>query len=458
LSGPKVVRIVTREERIAICQDQLALLRAALLEWERVGNRNDLLQDEDVKNCRKRCGEIAALLETDRFTDLQKQVAEEIAFLKNDMTRRLEVAAKKAADARTRKRRLVIMAQQAQKRVNEGGAAISAALRVELETIAGGQLNDEHRAESALAETLSLSLAKSDPSKLTGEQHELAKRLRGNNPAATLAFWMQTNASEADKAGSKIDVAIAELEVAGAHLEAAVFAKRQQAIPQEPSPERQRMLSDSLLMEVGQIRNQYRERVQQLSQLRELAAQLTLLKCAAAEHISKRTEEALAREDAGAAHGLIAEIVTLIASERKALATAAQRGALLSTLKELGYEVREGMQTAWAKEGRVVLRRAAIPEMGVEIMSPHGAERLQFRPVRFGAATSAAGKHHDRDIETLWCSDFDRLRQHLELHHGTLNVEKAMPVGAVPVLRVAEDNVGETRRPETAITPKVRKT
>ena len=203
------------------------------------------------------------------------------------------------------------MAQQALKRVNEGGAAISAVLQVELETIAGGHLNDEHRAESALAETL--------------------------------------------------------------------------------SPERQRMLSDSLLMEVGQTRNQYRERVQQLGQLREQAAQLTFLQCAAAEQISKRTEEVLAREDARAARGLIAEIATLIAAERKALATAAQRSALLSALTELGYEVREGMQTAWAKEGRVVLRRAAIPEMGVEIMTSQGAERLQFRPVRFGAATSAPG-------------------------------------------------------------------
>lgn len=458
MSGPKVVRIVTREERIAICQDQLALLRAALHEWERVGNRNDLLKDEDVKNSRKRCGEIAALLETDRFTDLQKQGAEEIAFLKNDMTRRLTVAAKTAAEVRTRNRRLVIMAQQALKRANDGSVAISAALRTEIEAIASGQLNDEDRAEKALAEIFSLSLTKSDMSKLTGEQHELATRLRGNHPAATLADWKRANASEADNAGSKIDVAIAELEVAGAHAEAAAFTERQQAILQEPSPERQRMLSDSLLMEVGQTRNQYQERAQQLSQLREHAAQLTFFQCAAAKQISKRIEEVLAREDAMASRGLIAEIATLIATERKALATAAQRSALLSALTELGYEVREGMRTAWAKDGRVVLRRAAIPEMGVEIMTSQGVERLQFRPVRFDAATSDAGSHLDHDIETLWCSDFDRLRQHLELHHGELSIEKALPVGAAPVLRVMEDSEEGARRPETGLMPKVRRT
>jgi hypothetical protein len=48
-------------------------------------------------------------------------------------------------------------------------------------------------------------------------------------------------------------------------------------------------------------------------------------------------------------------------------------------LADLGYEAREGMETAWVKDGRVVMHRASNPEMGVEIK---GSEPLQFRPVR----------------------------------------------------------------------------
>ena len=48
MSGPKVVRIVTREEIIATCKDILAQLEAEVRQWERVGRRNDLLSDHDI--------------------------------------------------------------------------------------------------------------------------------------------------------------------------------------------------------------------------------------------------------------------------------------------------------------------------------------------------------------------------------------------------------------------------
>jgi hypothetical protein len=40
MSGPKVVRIVTREEILGICHGQLARVDAALAEWTRKGRRN----------------------------------------------------------------------------------------------------------------------------------------------------------------------------------------------------------------------------------------------------------------------------------------------------------------------------------------------------------------------------------------------------------------------------------
>jgi hypothetical protein len=54
MSGPKVVRIITREEIIAICKDHLAQLEAALRRWERVGRRNALLSDKDIESTRER--------------------------------------------------------------------------------------------------------------------------------------------------------------------------------------------------------------------------------------------------------------------------------------------------------------------------------------------------------------------------------------------------------------------
>jgi len=62
----------------------------------------------------------------------------------------------------------------------------------------------------------------------------------------------------------------------------------------------------------------------------------------------------------------------------------------------------------------------------------------------------------DRDIETIWCSDFDRLKERFGGEHGSLKVEEARPVGEVPVLFVS-DNTGEgDRRPDVAAPPRTR--
>jgi hypothetical protein len=51
-------------------------------------------------------------LAADRFTDLHKQVPEEIAYLRSDTERRLSEAASRAASARLYGSRLATMAQQ----------------------------------------------------------------------------------------------------------------------------------------------------------------------------------------------------------------------------------------------------------------------------------------------------------------------------------------------------------
>jgi len=128
------------------------------------------------------------------------------------------------------------------------------------------------------------------------------------------------------------------------------------------------------------------------------------------------------------------------------MAATAKRRAILTTLAELGYEVREGMETAWVTEGKLVMRRAANPRMGVEVKGAVGADQLQFRPVRFGADGTKSDRANDREIETLWCADFDKLRKQVQAGKGNLKIDKATPVGAVEVLFIAEAERQDARR------------
>lgn len=99
MSGPKVVRIVTREEILALCEGHLARVDAAMAEWLRIGRRNDCRLGRRHRPGRRANGAAARLLRADRFMDLQKQAPQEIAFLHQDMQSRLAKVADVAAQA-----------------------------------------------------------------------------------------------------------------------------------------------------------------------------------------------------------------------------------------------------------------------------------------------------------------------------------------------------------------------
>jgi len=125
-------------------------------------------------------------------------------------------------------------------------------------------------------------------------------------------------------------------------------------------------------------------------------------------------------------------------------AAQARRAAILTGLATLGYEVHEGMNTALAAQGRVVLKNPALAGFGVEIAGAADAARLQVRAVAFDPARDS---RRDRDAETLWCSDFHQLEEMLAQQGSGVVVEKSLAIGAAP-LKVVEKT--ETPAPAPA--------
>src|SRR6516165_8851026 len=80
MSGPKAFRIVTRAEIVAICRRNLARLDAAVESWTSVCRANETIRQSDIDEVVGRRNAIRQLLDADRFTDLQKQVAVEISY------------------------------------------------------------------------------------------------------------------------------------------------------------------------------------------------------------------------------------------------------------------------------------------------------------------------------------------------------------------------------------------
>ena len=456
MSGPKVVRIITREEIIAICKDHLAQLETALRRWERLGRRNALLSDKDVESTRERHAQLAALLTKDRFVDLQKQVPDEIAYLANDMERRLSEAASKAATERVYAFRLATMAQQALDRSTSGQQALPESLKRDLHNVVQSGGADRKRAEKVLADVLTSSIGSGSAPVLTSEQRALAERFGAGNKAKPLEQWVKDNIPEAEIGDLKSQEAIEELALLAGE-EAAPFATRHRSIATEPTGKRRQMLADTLMLDVSKALASAKARAEQLRTLELRSASLSVVDTAEAKELLRKVTAVLTEGDSAAASGLAAQVSEFLERQRKVAAAKAQRAAIVTALKGLGYEVREGLATVAPQDGKIILRRAANPEMGVEVAGMHGGGRVQFRPVRFGPATSAGDSSRDRDIETIWCSDFDHLKSQIDgLAGGVLKVEQARPVGAVPVLFVQGGPDPGGHRPEVRKPAKTR--
>lgn len=120
------------------------------------------------------------------------------------------------------------------------------------------------------------------------------------------------------------------------------------------------------------------------------------------------------------------------------MAAEERRRAVLEGLASLGYEVSEGMMTAWVTGGRVVLRKPANPGYGVELSGGQQADIMQVRAVGIGDPAGARDTGRDRDMETIWCNEFERLQALVAKAGGNVSIESARPVGQYPLKVIAD--------------------
>jgi hypothetical protein len=418
MSGPKVIRLVTREEIMAICEQHLAKLDAALEAWMTAGHRHGLLDKE-------------------AFPRLQEQAPKEIAFLASDMQSRLADAIAKAAAERTRQRRRVDAAMAVAAELQAKGVQVPPSLSASLVKLASGA-DGEMADDRVFAEAFGL-LAKGDTIDTASERtREIAARLSGGSLTTSFAEWRLTHLEKDDDDRLRIDAMLAELSVLDA-VAAITFEPRVRMIGAEQVAARKRLLVDSVIVDLAKATRNVRDRNRVLAKLREQAAVLGHFTSDPARALAAEMNAAVAASGIDGAASLLAAADTLIAAETSRLAADARREAILRGLSSLGYEVREGMATAFAKGNAVVMRHANTPGFGVEISGPPEAQRLQMRVVAFSPAGAQRDSSRDRDIELQWCGNVDKLRELLAGTGGEITIERAAAAGALPLKVIGEE-------------------
>ncbi|OKR24498.1 hypothetical protein BH591_18820, partial [Pseudomonas aeruginosa] len=439
MSGPKVVRIVTREEAIATCERDLQRLDKDLARWENQASRLAQLSDAERAAAHARRASLHALLEQERWLDVQLQVKIESEFLKRDLAEREERAIRQAAETRQQHRRLQENASALLQALDARPDAASAALRQTLHTLADGVLRDD--AEALLAQGFAALASAPAEERLSEAQRELAQRLKTDETPMSLEQWRARQQQDAphEQRLARIDRHIAELQLLQGEASAQAFLERLARAEAEQHPERRNLLLDSLVLDLAQAAREHQQQRQRLEHLQDLASEVAAL--GAAEH-AELLQRAACQPDSDPQQ--LAELTercnAILTAHLQQQAALARRQAVLQGLASLGYEVREGMATAWAQTGRVVLRKPATPGYGLEVGGKADNGRLQLRAVALNANRDS---QRDRDIETLWCGEFQRLQALLAAQGGELSVERALGVGEVALKEIGEEEQRE---------------
>jgi hypothetical protein len=387
------------------------------------------------------------MFEREQFLDVQKQCSVEIASLQSDMNRIRDEAIAKAEQERTMRRRLQYSAET----LISTFKSIQRQIPEELLNIASSSLTATDAELATMNATLSrmiteYTMSSTDQKSMTPLQKELSKKLAEGEKLQTLADWKvhHEDAKSLEK-DHRLDRLIAELEATEDKSSVTPFLDRIASISQESSANRRSLLTDSLILDLVAHSNERKAKDKAISSMREVRSELHRLKSKQAKNLESLLTKAIDAEDHSSSKLLHDKGIALIKEETKAMAGESRRTAILKGLSELGYEVRENMATAWAENGRIVVRKPNEKWYGVELGAVEDAERVQVQLVSFEPSSDASKASQDRDRETIWCSEFSRLQSLLEKSGTSLHIEKALPVGAKPLKQVQEPSITSER-------------
>uniref|UniRef100_UPI000E314EDB hypothetical protein n=1 Tax=Steroidobacter cummioxidans TaxID=1803913 RepID=UPI000E314EDB len=386
-----------QEERIATCAGLLGRLESALQDYERAARRSGALTEADVQKMRARHEQLKQALAANRFDEVERAARTEIDFVQREREQRQADAIRKE----TLRRRV-------QKRTRENEAQ----LRTSAKSPIGGD-------------------------RATEQQLELAKKLKEAEDDRSFERWLAAHPSVADTETTRIEQQLAELSFLLDADALQDLERRLQAVEQEPAAQQRNLRLDSLTLELASLVKQARDREATRLRVRALAEELRAVGSAGAV---ERAATVLAAIDGDlqALSALEADTMNALAAERESLAARARRNAVLKGLATLGYQVHEGLETAWVNSGRVVVKRSTQPGYGVELGGKSETGRLQVRVVALRGAGDAADSTRDKDAERIWCSDFSKLQKQIADEGGGLVIERALGVGETP-LKVVED-------------------
>jgi hypothetical protein len=429
MSGPKVIRIVTREEILAICRGMMAQVNEVLSVCERDAARSHVLNAETSARWRSEVARLEDSLKRDEFRAFQKQAPQLIETIRHEMAARIESQQSAAAATRRRTTSLMHTARQLQTQLRDSTVNIPQDLSRQLQDAAAGRLEVD-QLEQVVAQTLR-NLPTSSEAELTPQQRETLRKLSGEDSMSTFAEWVATAIREPPQM-KQLDRCVGQLAACGATVAAATLTDRMDLLQQEANSERRNLLMESLCLEAAALVR----KEQQHAAMCQAASDLRVAIQSAGD--GELCREGLERL-ASALHdrkpaAVQAEMKALQEQHHEAArqrAVQASRLALLSGLKELGYSVHEGMATLWNQQQKLIVRHPQKKGTAVELGVVGQNNQFQARVVAL--QNESRETKSDHQVETEWCDSLEQIQSKIAQTGAELRIERAIAAGQNPL-------------------------
>lgn len=240
-----------------------------------------------------------------------------------------------------------------------------------------------------------------------------------------------------DQERERIEQLLVHVELLDDGPSTTAFRARLDALDGEIDPRQRRLRLDSLALHISQALQRLQEAGNRQRILDDLEAQL-----AAYDEVPPGLIEAIAYQREGREGGAtLAELQEAVArwcqQEARRLDGERIRTVVLGSLRELGYDVREGMATGWVEGDSVVLQKAGSQDYAVELQDMNG--RLRSQVVRYGDPDSPLSdqqQQRDTEVEQHWCMAHARALESLRQQGIEADIKAKREPGEVPVVVV----------------------
>ena len=435
MSGPKVIRVVSQQEMEAIKALQVSRLQSAIQDLQRYSNKHNIFDDKQWQEINHRLT-VFQNMDSKLYRRIESEIPAQIEFL---------LAEKSKAEATVKKRSL----SQFEKYRNLSASIVSLRKMYERRSLNIPDFVRQYDAtriwiterDLDLMEThiraAFARLGEADVKEDNNEAAEFRQRLKGDQKNMDYETWLQ--GAKLIKPSKSIlrlesmmsDLVSADIEEEGKQL----FLERVQSLLNHPPSQQLDMKIDSLSIDIKTHIHSARKMKASILAFNLALDNLTQLRLT--ENLSTIDLENATIEDIDNA---TAALTKHYEDEVIAKNAELKRVALLKAFGKLGYNVNNHLETAYVKNGRLVMGKASESPYGVELASSPNMARLQVRVVAKAGSESQRSTALDKAEEQRWCQDFTSLSNQLTEEGLLIEIDRQLEPGESIVKAVDFDD------------------